>query len=306
MRYLGSKAKLLVPITDLVGDAKFVCDLFSGTGIVSHYLRGQGKLVTANDTLEMAYMRARALVMGTMSDISAVEEVISGWNKLSPISGSITRLWGETYFSISNAQKIDAALNDLIQRDFSDTRRAICITSIIDAMDSVANTAGTYSAYLKGIQPNARRHVYFKVPYINTQTDPGLAYRMDANALVRQVKFQDVYYIDPPYNHRQYPAFYHIPEFICRWLRNTAVEFFVDHGITHMLDYEKSFYCLEHSAEAVLRDLLDSIDARVILSYSNEGIVPIDSIMSMRNFKSRVISHRRYNGGELKEYLFYD
>lgn len=63
-RYMGSKAKLLPHIRDIVRqfDCKTVLDLFSGSGIVSYMLKTEGKQVVSNDYMALCSTYTKALV----------------------------------------------------------------------------------------------------------------------------------------------------------------------------------------------------------------------------------------------------
>lgn len=63
-RYMGSKAKLLPHIRDVIRqiDCDTVLDLFSGSGIVSYMLKSEGKQVISNDYMALCTAYAKALV----------------------------------------------------------------------------------------------------------------------------------------------------------------------------------------------------------------------------------------------------
>src|SRR2546423_5284374 len=73
---------------------------------------------------------------------------------------------------------------------------------------------------MKRWQPNAKRA--FAVSVESTVSGrPAAAYLMDATEAAKSIGEIDLIYIDPPYNSRQYVAYYHIPEILARgWSGN--------------------------------------------------------------------------------------
>ncbi|NRG35191.1 Dam family site-specific DNA-(adenine-N6)-methyltransferase, partial [Niallia circulans] len=136
------------------------------------------------------------------------------------------------------------------------------LTSLLYAMDKVANTVGHYDAYRKkmdSIQP-----IYLRVPSHRENIDNEI-YNEDANNLVRKIK-ADLVYIDTPYNSRQYGDAYHLLENIIEW-NKPALE-----GIAMKMvnrEHIKSKYSTQKAPQA-FADLIENIDAKYILvSYNN-------------------------------------
>ena len=85
------------------------------------------------------------------------------------------------------------------------------------AAGRVANTPGVYASFVKTMQPNAPRPLELR-PIEPTRRRKGAgacsAFRAPAARLLESVGPVDLVYLDPPYNGRQYPAYYHIPELL--------------------------------------------------------------------------------------------
>ena len=85
----------------------------------------------------------------------------------------------------------------------------ILVTSLIYAIDRIANTVGHYDAYRKNGDLSAELKLLLpaieKLPYKNT------IYKEDGNELAKTLS-ADLVYIDPPYNSRQYCDAYHFLE----------------------------------------------------------------------------------------------
>ena len=140
-------------------------------------------------------------------------------------------------------------------------------------------------------------------------------HRKSANDLIDEIQC-DVLYIDPPYNTRQYITNYHLLETIARY-DNPSI-----HGKTGLRDYEeseKSAYCSKTTCLSALTDLVEKADAKhIVFSYSNEGILSVDEILSVLSSRgeaslSSAINYQRYkshskgNNGDkcVQELLFH-
>ena len=229
MRYIGNKTRLLPFIQrvlksrGLVGGT--VHDAFAGTASVGRALKARGWRVHSSDLLLSSYVFQRAYVVSCGADAS-LGKLARELSAVSPREGFITRHFspvgdGERmYFTVENAGRIDAAREELaVWRErglISEDTYYILLAAIIEGADRVANTAGVYASFMKRWQPNARRRFEVK-PEVPADGDPGAtAHLMDAAAAAREIGEVDLIYIDPPYNSRQYVAYYHIPEIIAR------------------------------------------------------------------------------------------
>ena len=131
-------------------------------------------------------------------------------------------------------------------------------------------------------------------------------YRKTANDLISEIQC-DVLYIDPPYNTRQYITNYHLLETIARYDTPSI------HGKTGLRDYEeseKSAYCSKTTCLSALTDLVKKADAKhIVLSYSNEGILSPDEILSVLSSRgeaslSSAVDYQRFKShsrGEKKD-----
>ncbi|OLE15863.1 MAG: hypothetical protein AUG20_02090 [Gemmatimonas sp. 13_1_20CM_3_60_15] len=231
MRYIGNKTRLLPFILrtlDKEGiDAGVVHDAFAGTASVGRALKERGWRVYGSDLLMSSYVFQRAYVVADSAD-PAVEEMARGLSRISPSEGFISRHFspagdatsaGRMYFTPENAARIDAARDQLDSwrrsGSVSEDAYYLLLAGIIEGADRVANTAGVYASYMKRWQPNAKRA--FAVSVESTVSGrPATAYLMDAAEAAKSIGEVDLIYIDPPYNSRQYVAYYHIPEILAR------------------------------------------------------------------------------------------
>ena len=147
----------------------------------------------------------------------------------------------------------------------------------------MANTTGVYASFVKTWQPNAVRRIRLKpmrpaVP--PTAAAMGCsAFRGPAGLAAAPAGAVDLLYLDPPYNERQYPGYYHLPELLAQgWEPPPELR-----GKTGLIpdDDLRSDWCRRGRCEAALRSTLDLADARhVLFSYNDEGLLPRDRIES--------------------------
>ena len=232
MRYIGNKTRLLPFILRTLKRTGIpvgsVHDAFAGTASVSRALKAEGWRVRSSDLLMSSYVFQRAYVVAERAD-PRLEEMSRELSSLAPRDGFISRYFspaggveseGRMYFTPVNAGRIDAAREQLArwwrEAKIDDDTYYLLLAGIIEGADRVANTAGVYASYMKKWQPNARRsfEVVTEPPVAGSQRAE--AHLMDATEAARVIGDVDLLYIDPPYNSRQYVAYYHIPEILAR------------------------------------------------------------------------------------------
>ena len=84
------------------------------------------------------------------------------------------------------------------------------VTSLLYAMDKIANTVGHYDAYRKNVDFEKKLILNVLLPE-ETINSNNICYNLDANELIKTIK-GDLLYLDPPYNSRQYCDAYHLLE----------------------------------------------------------------------------------------------
>lgn len=266
-RYLGSKQKLLNFIKDVVEEhtenIKSVADIFGGTGSVANIFREQGKKIIINDILRSNQISYKTWFGNESVDMGLIKKCIDELNALVPESENYVSInFGDKYFSMDNARKIGSIRKRIDEYNINKRERAFLLTSLLYAIDKVANTVGHYDAYRKKMDNFHMLHL--KVPEYN-QNKNNEIYNEDANSLVRKIK-ADLVYIDTPYNSRQYGDTYHLLENIIDW-NQPKVE-----GVARkMVDRKhiKSKYSTQ-KAPIIFEDLIQNIDTRYILvSYNN-------------------------------------
>ncbi len=195
---------------------------------------------------------------------------------------------GRMYFRQEHARRIDAVLDRLVawRRDGTVARAEfyLLLSSLIAAADRVANISGTYGAFLKTWQANTQAPLRLDPPPVVESPLEHRAYRADGNRLARALDC-DVLYVDPPYNHRDYAANYHVLEVIAEryTVHDEAAYEARLYGVTGMRPYARSAYCSRRGDRCAraFRDLVTSARAEhVVVSYNEEGILAAADIES--------------------------
>ena len=266
-RYLGSKQKMLdfilKTVSENTGSIDSVADIFGGTGVVADLFRKQNKKVIVNDILYSNFVSFQTWFSNENVDIHKVSHIIDELNNLSPKKGYVSKNFGGAYFSEENAGKIDS-IREEIEKYKSGNQREyfMLLTSLLYAMDKVANTVGHYDAYRKKI--DSCKEIYLRVPEYNENKQNEI-YNKDANKLVKEI-YADLVYIDTPYNSRGYENAYHVLENIAEW-KKPDVEGVAKKAVNRSekgSDYTKS------KAPQAFEDLILNINAKYILvSYNN-------------------------------------
>ena len=335
-------------------------DAFAGTAAVGRALKTAGWRVTSSDLMSYSYVFQEAYVVA--QDVASLRELarhepdvrraIREWKgdpMLSPRANALRAVGeylarhrepergfvtdhfspagGRMFFSEVNASRIDAARHALHEwhrkRWIETSLYYILLAALIEGADRVANTAGVYAAYIKSWQSNARRPLSI-VPEIPVKGAPGsAAHRTDAVSLARALGPIDVLYIDPPYNARQYPGYYHVPELIARgWFDGPVVL----RGKTGLLpaDGQRSAWCSPRRVRGALEELLAATTAQhVLVSYNSEGLLPDPELRAVlaeasvdgkvRRFSKGYRRYRadsdhaarKYKGSVVRELLYY-
>lgn len=298
VRYIGSKARIVDQIMDIVGqpgdDGTFV-DAFCGTGAVAEAAARAGWSVRINDHLRCAVTIAGARLLhrehvpfeafgGYQQALERLNAAAGPggfvWREYSPASSTHAAVTGveRKYFTEHNAARIDA-MRGLIaewaaQGDLTPSEETLLIGDLLIAANAVANIAGTYGCFLRGFSPNALRAIevcprdLFE-QHVRVESTHVDVYDVSASP-------GDVIYFDPPYTKRQYAAYYHLLETIAIG-DEPDVE-----GITGLRPWKTkaSPFCYKTRALAALARLIDETAAqRILLSYSSEAHASLDELL---------------------------
>lgn len=319
MNYIGSKHSLL-PFIEQVwrkvsdGDEQTACDIFAGTGAVARLFKRLGLRVIANDIQHYAYTLNKAYIeinhqprftrllkawqAKRIEAATSAEQVLALLNCLEGEPGFIAENYGPAggrfYYSADNAEKADAIRQSIEswreQKLISEAEYFYLLASLLEAIDQVANTASVYGAYLKKFKASALRPLTLKPLELSNHVSGCKTHKRDANELIREIEC-DVLYLDPPYNHRQYGANYHVLETIAAY-DNPQLS-----GVTGMRDYTRSRYCQSKQAAEAMEDLVVNARTRhILLSYNDEGVLSLEEIQRILSLRGEPkIFQKPYN-----------
>jgi len=274
-RYIGSKARMIDFISDTMKKEKIefssFLDLFGGTGIVGNFFNNQKTKVYVNDLLKSNYLSFLSWFGNEKIDKNKIKTFINKYNSLSNLEENYFSLnFSDTYFSNDNCKKIGYIREDIesnyLANNLNTRERAILITSLLYAMDKIANTVGHYDAYRKNGNLDKKLELCMLDLKSNVNNKNNKVFNEDSNELVKSIK-ADVVYIDPPYNSRQYSDAYHLLENVAMWEKNEV------HGVAKKMERNgiKSKYC-SVSAPLAFKELIENINAKyIIVSYNNMG-----------------------------------
>ena len=295
-KFLGSKQKLLNfierSVLDRVPAIKTFCDGFAGTGVVANRFGSHARHLITNDILYSNFVVNKAFLNSTAHTVSIekISQILHDLNNVAPRRGYVFNNYGGTYFTLENAALIDA-IREEIELSFrngecTEQEYYILLSSLLFAVDKVANTVGQYDAFLKHLgkdsydqtgrhvlDSNVSKRMLLRLPNLRFDGRNDV-YNEDLNKLIARIT-GDVLYLDPPYNTRQYIDCYHVLENIMRWEKPQLF------GKTKKFarDHLKSRFSMRTEASRALSELIRMADFRYIfLSYNNEGIISKDCI----------------------------
>ncbi len=274
-RYLGNKYKLLPFIENIIEtyckNTHSLFDVFAGTGVVAYHFADRMNIITS-EILYSNYLSHIAFFGNEIIDKEKIYSITKELNQLSAQENNyMSETFSGTYFQESDCKKIGAIrerIDELYMMYIINTReRAILITSLLYAMDKIANTCGHYDSYRKGVKQKNR---LFLQPVVIKETHkPTQSFLGDANELLRNkiIPPIDIAYLDPPYNSRNYSDLYHVLENVARWEKPQVF------GEARKMNRDKikSQYCTKQ-AESAFAELVPSLPCQyILLSYNNTG-----------------------------------
>jgi adenine-specific DNA-methyltransferase len=323
LRYIGSKVNLLSQLDATIHQRKFdsgtFCDLFSGTGVVAKYFKARYPIIS-NDLLYFSYVLQYANIkLNTLPDFTKIEKhlrvpVFKYLNNMnirdlkfikSPFIAENFSPYLDNerkYFTVENALRIDAIrqsiedwyVNGIIDLD----AQMYLLASLLEAVPSISNIAGTYGAYLKHWDPRTSKTLNLEEIQVVDNGARNEVFNQNANDLVRSVNGR-ILYIDPPYNARQYLGNYHLLETIAKYDQPTLK------GKTGIRNdpTASSDYCKRSLASKRFTELIDRAKFEYIfISYNTEGILSVDEladIVAKNTVKSKMkiykVPYRRYS-----------
>jgi len=227
IKYAGSKAKIIPYILSTIDEItiKSVLDGFSGTTRVSQAFAQVGLDVTSSDLAPWSEVFGKTYLLNRKSP-DYFQKIIDELNSLPGKDGWFTEHYGGDHklsskkpFQKKNTRKLDSIRERIDLLDLSPTDKAVILTSLIRALDSVDSTIGHYAAYLREWSKRSYNDLYLKVPSLLKTPGDHKVIRDDIFNVLEGSREYDLAYFDPPYGSNnekmppsrvRYSAYYHI------------------------------------------------------------------------------------------------
>jgi adenine-specific DNA-methyltransferase len=309
MRFIGNKENIIDKINDIlvkndvVGNSFF--DFFSGTSNVAKYYKGKNFDVYSSDIMYFSFVLQRAFIENNtvpnfsklLKKLNTTEKklfstpldiIIDYLNNLEPIKGFIHDNYTpdgtqnleipRMYFTSENGSRIDSVRikietwykEDLINKD----EYYILLACLIESVPFHANIAGVYAAFHKKWDIRALKKFIIRDFGILVNNGKYKCYNSNSTELLEIVE-ADIFYLDPPYNHRQYAPNYHILETIAKY-DNPQI-----YGVAGLRNYkeQKSKFCNKITAIEELNKIAEQGKFKyLVMSYNSEGVMSYDDI----------------------------
>ena len=301
MRYLGNKSKHLefiyntfLECLNKIGlDNPKIFDAFGGTGSVTNFFNINNYIVISNDlnnySYKLCYSRNSItiddlLFNGINMNLSDVIDLLNTKKHKGFIyynySPNKELKYERKYFTNENAEIIDGIRQQIEiwkhNKEITDDEYIFLVSLLIENVSLYSNIPGTYGAF--NAQWDSRSTRKFEldknITHYLLAKNKYKTYNEDIKTIIDKIEC-DVLYIDPPYNERDYSAYYHVLETISMYDNPEINE---NKTGTKKL-YKKSKWCNKISCKEELEYIIKNTNAKcVIMSYNNEGIMTTDEI----------------------------
>lgn len=326
--YIGNKRSLLGFIGDAVDEVKKrlgkdkldIVDIFSGSGIVSRYLKQYSSKLIANDLEEYAYVINKCY-LSNKSDID-MDELISYYNYLKEqLDGELKRgiisdmyapkdinhikLGERCFYTTRNAMYIDTA-RQLIN-NIPEQYQYFFIAPLLTEASIKNNTSGVFKGFYKnsktgigqfgGNDQNAlsriKRDIDLPFPVFSNYDCDVELYKEDANELVKKLDLVDLIYMDPPYNQHPYGSNYFMLNVINKYEEPKDVS--TVSGIPK--NWNRSKFNQAKEALKTFEELCRNAKARYLLiSFNSDGFIKKDAMIQMLSKIGEVtVMEKEYN-----------
>ena len=342
MRFIGNKENLLDKIYQVMqskniqGSSLF--DVFAGTTSVSRYFKKLNYQVYSSDLLYFSYVLQQAYIVNNAElnfetllakfnfqskqlFASPLNIVIEYLNQISPVEGFISQNYTpigtseleipRMYFSDENGMLIDAIRQQIenwkTENLINQNEYFVLLACLIETVPFYANILGVFAAFQKQWDVRAVKKLILRPVEFVINKQENQSFNENSVNLVSEIK-ADIFYLDPPYNQRQYAPNYHLLETIAKY-DSPEIK-----GVGGLRDYQnqKSKFCNASTAIQELEKVAKLGKFKtLILSYNTEGIMPQEKILAtLQQFGKVEIVEFEYlrfksnNNGESKTQKF--
>ncbi|HEC1780729.1 TPA: DNA adenine methylase [Campylobacter lari] len=323
--YLGNKRSLLEFLNqgfkfaqnELKKDKFSFCDVFSGSGVVSRFVKPYASFIMANDLEDYSKIINECYLSNQntqfLQELQKHYAFLTSDLKLK--KGFISKLYApnddehiqkneRVFYTLKNAMYLDSmrekisSLPSNIQKYF--------IAPLIYEASVHANTSGVFKGFYKdkngigkfgGNGANAlsriKGDIALKMPIFSNFTCGYEVFQKDANILAKELDSFDVAYLDPPYNQHPYGSNYFMLNLIANYKKPKEIS--KVSGIPK--DWNRSAFNKEKKAEDALFDLINDLKAKIVLlSYNCEGFVKKENFTKrLQSLGECFVLEQKYN-----------
>ena len=326
--YIGNKRSLLNFIGEAVNIVRKklnknkleIVDIFSGSGIVSRYLKQYSSKLISNDLEEYAYVLNKCY-LSNRSELK-MDELISWYNYIIDnannklIKGIIAENYapkdindikeGERcFYTTRNAMYIDT-VRQLIE-GIPEQYKCYFIAPLLSEASVKNNTSGVFKGFYKnsktgigqfgGNNENAlsriKKDIELPFPVLSNYECKTEIYKKDANILIKELDVVDLIYMDPPYNQHPYGSNYFMLNIINDY--KMPKEISKVSGIPR--DWNRSKFNKAKEALKTFENLCSNAKAKYLLiSFNSDGFITKDEMLKMLSKIGKVkIMEKEYN-----------
>ena len=319
--YIGNKRSLLPfigkgveRVKERLGKRKLRClDLFSGTGVVSRYLKQYASLLVAND-LELYSEITNRCYLSNSVEVNTSElkesleflrnEIRRNWSRgfiaelYAPVSDADIKQGERTFYTSRNAEYLDTARQQ-IER-LPKHLQIYFLAPLIAKASVHANTSGVFKGFYKSKDgvgqfgghgqdalTRIMKEIEIESPVFSRFAGDYRVTRKDANSFFEDTDLSDfdLAYLDPPYNQHPYGSNYFMLNLIATYQRPNEVS--EVSGIP--VDWNRSRYNQKREAEAALFAVIQNCPSKyVMVSYNSEGFIPHERFLSVMDSCGRL------------------
>lgn len=313
--YLGNKRSLLGFINKSVelvkhelGQEKIsTFDVFSGSGIVSRFLKQHSTVLYTNDledyskTINTCYLTNKKQINQKELNkwYSWLTEKLDDNHLMN--NGFIRRLYapkddnniqdGErVFYTTRNAKYIDTARTLL--EEVPEPYKTLLLAPLLYEASVKNNTGGVFKGFYKnsetkrgqfgGNAKNALTRILADIklekPILSNYECEVHVLQGDSNIVCKDLPLVDLAYLDPPYNQHPYSSNYFMLNLINNYIEPETIS--KVSGIP--VGWNKSNYNVKSEALSSLNSLVSNINAKYLLiSFNSEGYISYDEMVSM-------------------------
>jgi len=281
-------------------------DVFSGSGVVSRYLKKYSQRIITNDLEEYSSVINRCYLSNRSSvDFSLLDKWMkwlkAGLTDENLKEGFIKELYspkdinniqpGERcFYTPRNAMYLDTACGLLEQ--VPENIRHFFMAPLLSEASVHANTSGVFKGFYKNNETGLGQfggnnkdalvrilgNIELKKPIFSRFDSEVEIHKGDSNIIAGLVDEVDIAYLDPPYNQHPYGSNYFMLNLLMNYVRPSSIS--KVSGIPD--DWHRSAYNKKPQAYKAMSDLVSKIKARyLIISFNSEGFISLDEMLQL-------------------------